>query len=67
MQYYVYYNHKTNHDDTDDIAIACAETMEYAKLIFKRYYIKVEDKNIQEVNFNRGDGYDNDIFIISDY
>lgn len=67
MQYYVYYNHKTNHDGADDVAIVCAETMEDAKLIFKRYYTKVADKNIREVNFNRDGSCVEDIFIISDY
>ena len=67
MQYYVYYSHKTNHDGADDVAIVCAETSEDAKLIFKRYYNKVEDKNVREVNFNKGDGHAKDIFIVSDY
>ena len=38
---------------------------EDSKMIFRKYYDKVNSENICELSFNRGDGYVKDILIVS--
>ncbi len=64
--YYVYHSIGTSHDDSDDVAIVEAENIESAIEQLKKYYVDVNENNVQKIDLYRK-GFVQGIHIVSDY
>jgi hypothetical protein len=66
MKKYIYYSKGKNHDNTDDVAITEAKSIEKAIENFKEYYTNASVKNVKLIDCHRK-GYVKNMMIVSDY
>jgi hypothetical protein len=68
--FFIYYSEKTNHNLSDDVAIAGARNLNEAITFFKKYYVNANAENVRIIDCNTDghkEGCIKDIMIVSNY
>lgn len=66
MDKYIYYSKGTNHDNSDDVAITEANSLEEAVGIFKIYYTNASKGNVRIIECH-GVGCNINMMFVSEY